>query len=185
MRPLQVERQEFFYLRHGTQCLSANVAVAEGRIIAPSILDTRTEADFSVHLQQTIDTDPEASWIFLVDQLNTHKSEALVRLVASRCRIECDLGIKGKEGILKAQKTRAAFLSDKSHRIRLVYTPKHASWLNQIEIWFSILVRRRLKRASFSSKEKLRQRLLHFIEYFNTTMAKPFKWTYTGYPLKA
>ncbi|MBM3239190.1 IS630 family transposase [Candidatus Poribacteria bacterium] len=185
MRPLQVERQEFFYLRHGTQCLIANFSVAEGRIMAPSILDTRKENDFSTPLQRTLDTDPEALWIFIVDQLNTHKSEALVRLVASRCGIECDLGSKGKEDILKSQKTRAAFLSDKSHRIRLVYTPKHASWLNQIEIWFSILVRRRLKRASFSSKENLRQRLIKFIEYFNTTMAKPFKWTYTGYPLKA
>jgi len=185
MRPLQVERHQFFYLRHGTQCLIANFAVAEGTIVAPSILDTRKEYDFSAHIQRTIDTDPKAEWIFIVDQLNTHKSESLVRLVASRCSVECDLGIKGKEGILKSQKTRAAFLSDKSHRIRFVYTPKHASWLNQIEIWFSILVRRLLKRASFSSKENLRQRLLQFIEYFNTTMAKPFKWTYTGYPLKA
>jgi hypothetical protein len=185
MRPLQVERQEFFYLRHGTQCLIANFAVAEGTIVAPSILDTRTEDDFLAHIQQTIDTDSKASWIFIVDQLNTHKSASLVRLVASRCGLDQDLGIKGKEGILKSQKTRATFLSDKSHRIRFVYTPKHASWLNQIEIWFSILVRRLLKRASFSSKENLRQRLLQFIEYFNTTMAKPFKWTYTGYPLKA
>jgi hypothetical protein len=185
MRPFQVERHQFFYLRHGTQCLIANFSVAEGRIVAPSILDTRKEDDFLAHIQRTIDTDPKACWIFILDQLNTHKSESLVRLVASRCSVECDLGIKGKEGILKSQKTRAAFLSDKSHRIRFVYTPKHASWLNQIEIWFSILVRRLLKRASFSSKENLRQRLIKFIEYFNTTMAKPFKWTYTGYPLKA
>ena len=61
-----------------------------------------------------------------------------------------------------------------------MYTPKHTSWLNQIELWFSILVRRLLKRASFTSEEDLKERVLAFIEYFNRTMAKPFKWTYTG-----
>ncbi len=77
-------------------------------------------------------------------------------------------------------KTRQNFLENKKHRIRFVFTPKHASWLNQIEIWFSILVRRLLKRASFTSTDDLRDRVLKFIEYFNKTMAKPFKWTYSG-----
>jgi putative transposase len=81
--------------------------------------------------------------------------------------------------------TRKEFLQDESHRIRFVYTPKHTSWLNQIEIWFSILTRKLLKRASFCSVDDLRQRILKFIDYFNRTMAKPFKWTYTGRPLAA
>jgi transposase len=184
-RPGLIERREFEYVRHGTLTLIANFEVALGEVIAPSLGPTRTEADFAAHIEQTIASDPEAEWVFVADQLNTHKSESLVRLVAKHCEIEDDLGIKGKSGILKSMKTRAAFLQDSSHRIRFVYTPKRASWLNQIEIWFSILVRRLLKRASFSSTEDLRQRILAFIEYFNKTLAKPFKWTYTGRTLAA
>jgi transposase len=180
MRPGQVEHREFEYLRHGTQALIANFEVATGEVIAPSIGPTRTEEDFAAHIAKTVATDPEAEWVFLTDQLNTHKSEALVRLVATQCRIETPLGIKEKTGILQSMPSRAAFLQDATHRIRFLYTPKHSSWLNQVEIWFSILVRRLLKRASFRSTEELRERILAFIDYFNRTMAKPFKWTYTG-----
>jgi transposase len=183
MKPGRVERQEFEYKRHGTQCLIANLEVATGKIIAPTIGDTRTESDFARHIEKTIGIDPDAHWIFVVDQLNTHKSESLVRLVAKHCKITTDLGIKGKCGILKSREARSAFLTDHSHRIRFVYTPKHASWLNQIECWFSILVRRLLKRASFQSTTELKQKLMQFIDYFNRTMAKPFKWTYKGRPL--
>jgi transposase len=182
MRPGKVERQEFEYIRHGTLSLIANWEIAQGRVISPSIGPTRTEFDFANHIASTIETDPEAGWIFIVDQLNIHKSASLVRLVAACCHIKTDLGIKEKSGILESMETRAAFLSDQSHRIRFVYIPKHTSWLNQIECWFSILVRRLLKRASFHSTRHLSQRILAFIDYFNLTMAKPFQWKYKGYP---
>ncbi len=183
MRPGQIERREFEYERHGTLALIANFEVATGEIVAPSLGPTRNEADFAAHVEQTVTTDPEASWIFLVDQLNTHKSETLVRLVADLCGSSEELGVKGKEGILKSMPTRADFLQNEAHRIRFVYLPKHTSWLNQVEIWFSILARRILKRGHFKTLQELHDRILAFIKYFNETMAKPFKWTYKGRPL--
>ena len=183
MQPGVVERPEYEYLRHGTQCLIANFDVATGEVVTPTVGPSRTEEDFAGHIAQTIATDPAASWLFIVDQLNIHKSEALVRLVAEACGIQEDLGEKEKRGILQSMVTRAEFLSDGSHRIRFMYTAKHTSWLNQIELWFSILVRRLLKRGNFASVEDLRERILAFIAYFNKTMAKPFKWTYKGRPL--
>lgn len=185
MLPGHIERQEFEYRRHGTQCLIANLDVATGQLIAPSIGPTRTEADFAAHIAQTIQTDPQASWIFVTDQLNTHQSEALVHLIAEQCGIQEDLGIKGKSGYLASMSTRAAFLSNTSHRIRFVYTPKHSSWLNQIEIWFSILVRRLLSRLSCTSVEDLRAHILAFILYFNRTSNGAFHWTYKGPPSRS
>jgi len=180
------ERQDNAYERHGTQCLIANFDVATGEVLFPTIQETRTEADFENHIKTTIASDPDAEWVFVVDQLNTHKSESLVLLVASLCELpDIDLGIKGKTGILKNMETRKQFLTDSEHRIRFIYTPKHASWLNQVEIWFSILVRRLLSRLSVKSTAELKDKVLGFIDYFNQTMAKPFKWTYRGKALQA
>ena len=183
-RPGLIERQEFEYRRHGTLCLIANFDVVTGKVIMPTIEPTRTEKDFVRHIKQTIDMDPDSTWIFVADQLNTHKSEGLVRLVAEQCSFKANLGIKGKTGILKNMKTHKTFLEDQSHRLRFVYTPRHASWLNQVEIWFSILSRRALKRASFNSIDALEKRLTDFIKYFNAVLAKPFRWTYAGKPLR-
>jgi transposase len=182
MQPGQVERREFEYERHGPLSLICTFDVVTGQVLSPSLGPTRTEADFAAHIARTIDLDPEGVWLFLTDQLNTHQSETLVRLVAARCGLTDELGEKGKSGVLRSMATRAAFLSDVTHRIQFVYLPKHTSWLNQVELWFSILVRRVLKRGNFPSLEALQARIVEFIEYFNTT-AKPFKWTYTGRPL--
>ena len=164
--------------------LIAGMDVCSGRIISPLVRETRTEEDFLEYLDGVVQTDPDAHWIFVVDNLNTHVGELIVRYVAEWCGIGSDtLGKKGRKGILQNMASRRTFLADSTHRLRFVYTPKHASWLNQIEIWFSILARRLLKRASFSSPEDLSARLLSFIDYFNDLLAKPFKWTFTGRPL--
>jgi hypothetical protein len=184
MRPGRPERREFEYKRHGTLSPIVTFDIVTGQVLTPAIGPTRTEADFAAHIASTIDTDPDAVWIFVADQLNTHQSESLVRLVAGRCGVADDLGVKGETGILRSLTSRAAFLSDPTHRIQFVYVPKHTSWLNQVEMWFSILVRRVIKRGNFTSLDDLRARILDFIAYFNQT-AKPFRWTYTGRPLVA
>jgi transposase len=186
MQPGRVLRREFEYIRHGTLSFIVNFYVADGRVGQVSAGPTRNEEDFLAHIQRTVDSAPHiVQWHFIVDNLNTHQSASLVRYVAEQSDLDIDLGVKGQSGILASMPTRAAFLSDPTHRLVFHYTPEHASWMNQIEIWFSILARKLLKRGTFTSVADLKAKVLAFVEYFNRTMAKPFRWTYQGKALAA
>ena len=185
-KPGRVERREFNYTRHGTQVLTANFEVATGKVIAPTIEDTRKEEQFAAHIERTVNLRHDEEWVFICDQLNTHKSATLAELIAKICSVEEDLmGVKGKSGILKSMETRKEFLEYLSHRVRFVYLPKHTSWMNQVEMWFSMLSKRLLKRGVFKSRTELKEKIQRFIKYFNETLAKPFKWNYSGRPLQA
>ena len=185
MQPGSPEKIEHEYIRHGTKCLIANFEVGTGKIIAPMISDTRGDGDFLKNIKNVVATDPESEWLFILDQLNTHKSVSLVKWVANEIGFAGDLGVNRKRGILKSMKTRMKFLEEQSHRIRFQYTPKHCSWMNQIEIWFSGLSRKYLKRSNFTSTTDLEKGILNYIKWFNEEIAKPYKWTYKGKVLQS
>jgi transposase len=181
MQSGQPKRNEYEYKRHGTLCMIGNWHVVRGQMISPTIRQTRTDTDFAWHIHNTVRTDPDAGWVFVLDNLNVHCSVALVGYVADLEGIDkSTLGKKGRSGVLKSMKSRQTFLSDRSHRVRFVYLPKHTSWLNQIEIVFGIVSRRVMRRGNFKSLADLKERLTDFIGYFNQTFAKPFQWNYTG-----
>lgn len=184
MKKGMVECIEFEYKRHGTLCLTPSFNIATGKIDAHTIDSTRNEQDFLEHIKKTVAIAPKDDWVFVLDQLNTHKSASLVCWVAKQCNITEPLGEKGKSGVLKDMGSRMDFLTDKAHRIYFNFTPKHCSWLNQVEIWFSILARKLLNRGNFTSLDNLELKLNNFIEYFNLNLAKPFKWTYEGKALR-
>jgi len=185
MQPAKPIAREFEYKRHGTQTVIAALQVATGQVTA-HCGQTRTEEDFSRFVKELINNSPEHHTCHLIcDQLNTHKSESLVRTIAELCRLDIDLGVKGKTGILQSMQTREEFLMKTDKPIVVHYTPKHASWMNQIEIWFGILSRKVIRRGNFCSTNDLKEKLLAFVDYFNQSLAKPFKWTYQGKPLVA
>jgi transposase len=177
-------RQEFEYTRHGTLSLIAGIDVATGQLLHHTLGPTRTEEDYLAFIEaQVLNLEPEEQVIFMMDQLNTHKSASLVRWVAGQIGFTEPLGTKGKNGILKSQKSRMAFLEKTDHQIRFLFTPKHCSWLNPIENWFGRLTRSRLKNLSVSSLNELAEKIESYIEYYNGCLAKAFNWKCDGFSL--
>lgn len=182
--PGQIGKIECQYTRHGTLSLTGSWDVVTGQMINTTIDETRNAEDFALHIRETVATAPDHEWVFVMDNLNTHYGEPIVRTVAELIGMDqSELGDKKRrKGILGSTTTRREFLTDASHSIRFVFIPKHSSWLNQIEIIFGVIAKRVMRHGNFSSKKDLRDKLLSFIEYFNRTYARPVDWTYDGHP---
>lgn len=185
--PDQIGKIECQYTRHGTLSLTGSWDVVAGQMIHTTVAETRNAEDFALHIRETVATACEDQWIFVMDNLNTHYGEPIVRAVADLIGMDqSELGDKKKrKGILGSTATRREFLTDARHRIRFVFLPKHSSWLNQIEIIFGVIAKRVMRHGNFTSKTDLGDKLLGFIDYFNRTYAKPVDWTYDGDPKKS
>lgn len=179
-KPGKSERKDPEYVRNGTSSLIAALNVRTGHIQSYSLGGTRKEEDYLEHIKEIVNSNPTGEHIIICDQLNIHKSEALVKWVAGQIGFEEDLGVKRKYGILKSMQSRMDFLENKEHRIRFLYTPKHCSWMNQIENWFGKLQRQVIKRGEFDSVKILENKIDNYISYYNLYSAKPCKWKFTG-----
>ena len=174
----KLKRIESEYIRNGTTCLIASRNIKTGKLNAYTLGQTRKEEDFLGHVQEIVATQPSKKHIIICDQLNTHKSASLVRWVASLCYGPIELGEKGKDGILKSQKSRMEFLENERHHVRFLYTPKHCSWMNQIENWFGTLQRKVIKHGEFNSVDSLEKQISDFICYYNNILSKPTNWAF-------
>lgn len=185
MKKGRIHRVDPEYKRHGTTTLMAANDVASGRLIHYHLGPTRKEKDFESFIQVLLQALPQQdNIILLLDHLNTHMSAPMVELIARQIGFTQDLGKKGRSGILKNMESRKAFLENPEHRIRLVFTPKHCSWLNPVENWFAKLQRQVITRGNFISVKELEDKIATYIEYYNRCFAKPLKWKFIGF-LKA
>lgn len=177
------KRREYEYERHGTTTLIAAVNVRNGELMNAHLQSTRDEQDFGDFIKETVSMVAEMDKIVILsDQLNTHLSETLVRFIAEEGGYtQGDLGVKGESGILKNMETRKKFLESENHRVRLIFTPKHCSWLNPIENWFAKLQRHVIKNGNFLSVKELEDKIRSYITFYNDQLAKPLKWKFKGF----
>ncbi len=177
------KRKEYEYVRHGTTTLIAAVNVEDGKVIGHHQGQTRDEADYYGFIKRVVDKLPELDKVtILSDQLNTHVSESLVIWVAQMEEYDqSELGVKGKQGILKSMESRRCFLERSTHRVRFVFTPKHCSWLNPIENWFAKLQRHIITNGNFTSIADLESKIERYIDFYNRDLAKSINWKFKGF----
>ena len=177
-RPGQIERREYEYVRHGTRCLIGSLVVPTGQVLG-SVTARRGRWDFVRHIRDVVEQFPQVKkFHWVMDNLNTHWTLELCRYLA----FESGCWIKGQEKELRTGAKRRAFLTGGCGRHVVHFTPKHGSWLNQIEIWFGVLSRRVLRRGDFASATDMAQKILAYIAHYNAHFAHPYEWTYTGQP---
>jgi hypothetical protein len=176
-QPGKPEKREHEYIRHGVRALLASFVVPTGQVLW-DLGVTRTSEDFAAHLAHVVrQLPPMQRYDWVVDNLNTHWSLEVCRLVAQWCNVPCVVQT------LERGVQRRAFLNDPTHTHVFHFTPTHGSWLNQVELWCSVLARRFLKRGDFSSSDDFETRLMDYLDVYNTHHAHPYRWTYTGQPL--
>ena len=177
MQPGREERQDYEYLRHGTRCLIATRVVATGQVIG-SVTARRGRWDFVRHIRDVVQLFPGVKrFHWVMDNLNTHYTFELCQYLGKLS------GVWERRPELRTGAQRRAFLQDRGHRHVIHFTPRHGSWLNQVELWFGLLSRRLLRRGEFRSVAELAERIVEFIAYYNRHWAYPYEWTYTGKPL--
>jgi len=175
--PGKPEKREHEYIRHGARALLASFVVPTGEIICDLSI-TRTSVDFANHLRHVAEQFPDMErFDWVLDNLNTHWSLDVCRLIAELSEVPFDARD------LRRGVARRAFLTDATHKHVFHFTPKHGSWLNQVELWFSVLSRRFLQRGDFASVADFESRLLEYLTDYNLHYAHPYRWTYTGEPL--
>ena len=179
MEPGRPERREFEYIRHGTRCLIASLVVPTGQILG-NVGKRRGSVDFCRHLRHVAEHFPDTKrFHWVMDNLNTHWNLSMCRSIA---RLS---GVPYEPKQLRTGVQRRAFLTNPEHQHVVHFTPKHGSWLNQIEIWFGVLQRRVIRRGNFRSRADLTRRIVEYLAYYNEHLAHPYRWTYTGQPLAA
>jgi hypothetical protein len=177
VQPGKPEKREMEYIRHGTRALITSFVVPTGQVIADLSM-TRTSVDFANHLRRVTEHFPDVQGFdWVLDNLNTHWSLDVCRVIAELCDVAFI------PSALRRGVERRAFLTDPSHRHVFHFTPKHGSWLNQVELWFGVLERRFLQRGDFRSAAEFAGRIQAYLEDYNNNYAHPYRWTYSGQPL--
>jgi transposase len=176
-KPGQDERRDYEYIRHGTRCLTASREVTTGQLIG-SVTEHRETWDFVRHIRTVAESFPDATRIhWVMDNLNTHWTFELCQYLGRLSNVWPE------RPALRTGAQRRAFLTDPTHKHVVHFTPKHGSWMNQIEIWFGVLSRQLLRRGEFRSITELTERIQEYITYYNRHLAFPYEWTYTGKPM--